>query len=152
MAAWIKPTNSLSPYYAGGFTNLLQIAGSSYVYEKTNRVLALTNGVVVFSGGNLALPVTNQVLLAGTDQFINQGANPMAVTLNTSNGLLKECAEEKSCAICDECSGWGLRYYAVWLENDPSNEPVDTGYRGAKGVRVTGRASSPDGDRQCLTS
>jgi len=50
--------------------------------------LALTNGVVVFSGGNLALPVTNLVLLTATNQFLNQGTNPMAITLNTNSGLL----------------------------------------------------------------
>ena len=88
MAAWVKPTNSLSKYYADGFTNLTQIAGSPYVYAKTSRVLALTNGVVVFSGGNLALPVTNLVLLTATNQFLNQGTNPMAITLNTNSGLL----------------------------------------------------------------
>jgi hypothetical protein len=88
MAAWAKPTNSLSKYYTGGFTNLSRIAGSSYVYAKTNRVLALTNGLMVFSGGNLPLPVTNLVLLTATNQFVNQGTNPMAITLNTNSGLL----------------------------------------------------------------
>ena len=87
-ATWIKPTNSLSKYYPAGFTNLSEIAGSSYLYVKTNRVLALTNGVMVFSGGNLAMPVTNEVLLTATNRFLNLSANPMAVTVNTNNGYL----------------------------------------------------------------
>jgi len=41
---------------------------------------------MVFSGGNLAMPVTNEVLLTATNRFLNLSANPMAVTVNTNNG------------------------------------------------------------------
>lgn len=113
MAAWVKPTNSLSKYYAGGFTNLTQIAGSSYGYAKTNRVLALTNGVVVFSGGNLALPVTNLVLLTATNQFLNQGTNPMAITLNTNSGLLSGWFKVPGAARTNQFNGVLLREQIV---------------------------------------
>jgi len=87
-ASWIKPANPAGKYYPGGFTNVCEMAGSSYLYVKTNRVLALTNGVMVFSGGNLAAPLTNEVLLTATNAFLNQGANPMAVTVGVTNGYL----------------------------------------------------------------
>ena len=87
-ASWIKLTNSASTYYRGGFTNEFATPGSAYVYVKTSRVLALTNGLIVFSGGNLAAPVTNQVLLTATNRFLNLSTNPMEVTVNVTNGYL----------------------------------------------------------------
>jgi hypothetical protein len=50
--------------------------------------LDLTDGVIVFSGGNLAVPLTNEVMLTTANQFTNLGPNPMALTLNLTNGLL----------------------------------------------------------------
>jgi RHS repeat-associated protein len=87
-ANWIKPANSASTYYRGGFTNEFAATGSAYMYVNTNRVLALTNGVMVFSGGNLAAPVTNELLLTATNRFFNLSTNPMGVTVNVTNGYL----------------------------------------------------------------
>ena len=87
-ASWIKPTNSASAYYPGGFTNVGEIAGSAY---RTNYpILALPDGsgLMVFNGGNLAAPVINEVLLTTANQFSNLSANPMAVTVNLTNGYL----------------------------------------------------------------
>jgi cyclophilin family peptidyl-prolyl cis-trans isomerase len=88
LAVWTKPTNSLAKYYPGGFTNVSQIIGSSYVFSTTNRVLALTNAVVTFSGANLPAPITNQLLLTATNRFVNQTPYPMALMLNTTNGVV----------------------------------------------------------------
>jgi hypothetical protein len=88
LVSWIKPANSASRYYPLGFSNVSWIAGSAYVYATPNRVLDLTNGIIVFSGGNLVSPVTNEVLLTATNRFLNLSANPLSVTVNPTNGYL----------------------------------------------------------------
>ena len=86
--SWIKPANSASAYYPGGFTDECELPVSPYLYARNIPVLDLTNGVIVFSGGDLAVPVSNEVLLTATNQFVNLGPNPMALTLNPTNGVL----------------------------------------------------------------
>src|SRR2546429_9097687 len=52
----------------------------------TTRVIDLTNGVVIFAGGNLATPFTNLVTLTSTNRFINGSPNSLSLSLTLSNG------------------------------------------------------------------
>jgi hypothetical protein len=87
-ASWIKPFSASARYYPAGFTNVFEVEGSCYRYVSTNRVLDLTNGEVIFSGGNLLTPLTNAVLWTATNRVLNQGTNPMFLTLSLTNGYL----------------------------------------------------------------
>jgi len=74
-------------FYPAGFTNQMTLTGSRYVapVTSTNRVLELTNGVVVLSGGNLSQVWTNDVVF-GANRVTNTSPNKLSVTLSLSTG------------------------------------------------------------------
>jgi hypothetical protein len=86
LASWIKPADDSSKYYPDGFRSQLVLVGSSYVYVKADRVLPLTDGVVLLSGGNLAEPITNAVLLTVANQVVDLGSNRLRMSLNVKTG------------------------------------------------------------------
>ena len=48
--------------------------------------MALTNGIVVFEGGNLSESFTNEVTLTSTNTIINGGVNDLKFMINLTNG------------------------------------------------------------------
>ncbi len=87
--SWIKPAIPAAKYYPLGFTNEGEALGSRYVAPgTTNRVLNLTNGVVVFSGGNLPQPFTNNILLTTNHKVTNLSSNGLTMNLTLTSGLL----------------------------------------------------------------
>jgi hypothetical protein len=84
--SWIKQAVSGAAYYPAGFTNLSSVSGSVYSAPTTNQVIALTNGIVVFDGGNLASAFTNDVVLTETNRVINDSANALSFIINLTNG------------------------------------------------------------------
>jgi hypothetical protein len=88
---WIKPTLPTAQYYPGGFTNQITLIGSGYLPppSTTNRVLDLTNGVLVLSGGNLSQSWTNDIVLGANNRVTNASPNKLAVALSLGTGLFK---------------------------------------------------------------
>ncbi|HXJ55641.1 MAG TPA: immunoglobulin domain-containing protein [Verrucomicrobiae bacterium] len=88
---WCKPAMPTAIYYPAGFTNQTQLRGSRYVPPaySTNRVLALTNGVVVMGGGNLSQSWTNDIVLGVNNRVTNTGPNKLTATLAPGTGLFK---------------------------------------------------------------
>jgi hypothetical protein len=88
--SWIKQAQPGVPYYPFGLTNELEAVGSRYTPPAaTNRVINLTNGVVVFEGGNLSAPFTNLVMLTVSNKFVDLSpSNRLSMTLMVSNGVL----------------------------------------------------------------
>jgi hypothetical protein len=94
-----------------------EIAGSSCLYVKTNRVLAVTNGVVIFEGGNLTAALTNAVMLTATNKVIDLSlTNKLSLSLTVSNGTLAGSVREphmtrsnsfKGVLLQNENSGYG---------------------------------------------
>jgi hypothetical protein len=87
--SWIKPTNAIVVgvnYYPLGFTNLVPLEGSGYQPPGTHAVLDFTNGEVIFTGGNLSAPFTNQVVLGANNIVTNLSSNPLTLKINVSNG------------------------------------------------------------------
>ena len=86
---WIKRDSTATKLYTNGFviTNLL--AGSAYRVPagNTNRVLSLTNGVLVLSDGGLAAPATNEIALSARNLVTNLSTNKLTLTINKANGL-----------------------------------------------------------------
>ncbi|MGA2749442.1 MAG: hypothetical protein ABSG59_11755 [Verrucomicrobiota bacterium] len=81
--SWSKAPGK-GPYYAAGFTNILQLLGSTYVVPKKNAtVLSLTSPTVTISGGDLAESLTNSV--TQKSETYSAGTNA-TLTISTGNG------------------------------------------------------------------
>jgi len=85
--SWIKTAVPVAQFYSAGFTNLAQVVGSRYTAPTTNRVIDLTNGAVIFEGGNLSGPFTNLVALSDASKITDLSlSNKLNLTVAVSNG------------------------------------------------------------------
>ena len=86
---WFKPTVTKGLYPAG-FTNQTGLAGSAYAppATRTNRVAAITNDVVIASGGELSGPLTNQVAMSQDNKVTSTNAG-FTFSFTLSSGLFK---------------------------------------------------------------
>ena len=86
--SWIRPAIVKSPYFADGFTNSLQVMGSTFV-APTNiyRVVDLPNFTIRLEDGNLPLWFAYNGTL-GTDNILNISGNDnrVALTINLLTG------------------------------------------------------------------
>ena len=91
LMSWIKPALPTSKYYAGGFTNEPSLAGARYTPSTgvTNRILSLTNGLVLLDGGDLSQSFTNAVVLGPGNKLTNASPNSLALTFNPASGLFR---------------------------------------------------------------
>ena len=88
LLSWIKPTLPLTRYCPGGFTNETPLMGSIYVAPATtNRVLNITNAVVLLARGNLGQPFTNNVVLGTDNKVRNTSSNSLVLTIALPTGL-----------------------------------------------------------------
>jgi hypothetical protein len=72
LVSWIKQAVPAAIYYPAGFTNLS---------------LALTNGALIFEGGNLSASFTNLVTLTTTNRVLNDSPNTLNLAFTPSNGV-----------------------------------------------------------------
>jgi hypothetical protein len=88
LVSWIRPPIATSKYYSTGFTNELQLIGSTYVppISRTNRVFAVTNGVVMLADGNLSQNLLNLVVLSQDNHVMNLSSNKLTLSISTSSG------------------------------------------------------------------
>jgi hypothetical protein len=86
--SWIKPARTNDHFYPGGFTNVVMAEGFAYTPPTTNRVIALTNGFVIFSGGNLSMPFTNSIMLEQNNTIVAQGTNHLILSIVRPSGVL----------------------------------------------------------------
>ena len=88
--SWIKSgwTNAV---YHDGFTNQFDLMGSLYVPPaKGTRALAITNGSVVLSDGNLVTPLTRNVFIQTNNAMtITPTTNTVRLALGAATGLLQ---------------------------------------------------------------
>lgn len=82
---WARPEQTNAAYFPQGFEVVSRLVGSRY--KPASPVVPLgEEGEVRFLGGGLLNPLTNQVTLTSSNTIINQGPNPMTMTLTRSNG------------------------------------------------------------------
>jgi hypothetical protein len=88
---WFKPAQPGGVFYPSGFSYQTTVTGSRYTppVVATDRVLALTNGVLVLSGGNLSQAWTNSIGLGPGNRMTNAGPNELKVSLTLGTGLFK---------------------------------------------------------------
>jgi hypothetical protein len=116
--SWIRPVQA-GAYYPVGLTNEVLVEGARYTPPAgtTSRVIALTNGVMVFEGGNLTGPLTNAVMLTATNKVIDLSlTNKLSLSLTVSNGTFAGSVREpgltrsnsfKGVLLQDQNSGYG---------------------------------------------
>jgi hypothetical protein len=89
--AWFR-TNSSGKFYPHGFTNHPLIVGSTFTPGGAHvPALALTNGLqLIFSGGGLPEPLTNDLSLSLAGKFSanGPGAGNLSLTVVPSTGLI----------------------------------------------------------------
>jgi len=81
---WMKPGGVAGVFYPAGFTNETQTVGSLYKSPPN-----LTNGVAIFTDGNLSSGLTNVFSLGKGSKVSNQGTNKFTLQITTSTGLFK---------------------------------------------------------------
>ena len=89
---WIKPTDLKAKNYQAGLTNDLEATGSRYQRptNTTDYVVSFTNGMVIFSDGNLAADFSNNVMLTPGNKIVDVSTtNKLKMTVTTSTGLFK---------------------------------------------------------------
>ena len=81
---WIKPgglTGKNAKFYPAGFTNQIEVVGSSYV----QTTAPAGNAMMVLAGGNLSQAETNN--FAWKSNFKAQGTNQFTLSLTKTNGV-----------------------------------------------------------------
>ncbi|TAK91640.1 MAG: hypothetical protein EPO07_19680 [Verrucomicrobia bacterium] len=107
--SWIKPAVANAKYYPLGFTNAPDALGSAYISPTTNRVVALTNGVMAFLHGNLVQSITNNVLLSSNNAIVNLSSNKLSAKITLSTGLLAG-------SVTDTNTGKAIPFSGVLLQ------------------------------------
>jgi hypothetical protein len=87
LLSWFKPAQLTALFYKEGFTNILEVAGSTFSLTKDARVLNLTNGYVLLEDGGLSQSISNQFTLGANN--IVAGSNKLNLMITTTSGLFK---------------------------------------------------------------
>jgi len=89
LVSWIKPAIATAMYHPDGFNSEAALLGSRYTapVRNTNRILGLTNAVVLLAGGNLAAASTNDVVLGFGGKVTNASPTRLTMSFNLSSGL-----------------------------------------------------------------
>lgn len=87
---WIKPPLPRAKQHAAGFTHTNLLTGSRYTAPTgaVDRIVAITDGIVILSGGNLPQPLTNTVTLGPGNGVINGGPLPLSLKFKLPSGQM----------------------------------------------------------------
>lgn len=88
-SVWHRPAMK-KKLYPDGFSEIpVEATGSRYVAPvgKTNRVVAITNAVLTFSGGNFSPALDCAALLGADNKVTNQSPHKLTMTITTRSGL-----------------------------------------------------------------
>jgi uncharacterized repeat protein (TIGR02543 family) len=84
---WFKPSQTVATPYQAGFTNVVEAAGSAYLYTHGAPVLNLTDGYVLLEDGGLTQSISNQFTLGANN--VVTGSDKLSLTITTTTGLFK---------------------------------------------------------------
>jgi uncharacterized repeat protein (TIGR01451 family) len=86
---WIRPPVKTSKLYPDGFALASASIGSHYVAPVgvANRILEITNGMDILSGGNLSEALTNALTLGTSSKVVSVGPNKLTLTFALPSGL-----------------------------------------------------------------
>jgi len=124
--SWTKPAGAAACYPAG-LTNGVMAEGARYTppTNTTSRVIQMTNGVVIFEGGNLSVPLSNTVMLTASNKVIDLSlTNKLSLTLTPSSGAFSGSVTEPGAKRADSFKGVLLQGqnsgYGYFLETNRS--------------------------------
>lgn len=86
-ANWVKAAQFSSKLYPRGFSNSIEVVGSTYSFANGDRALNLTNGFIVLENGCLPFGITNAFTLGNNNKFV--GTNKLSVSIIPASGLLQ---------------------------------------------------------------
>jgi len=87
LLSWIRPPGPAPKYYTNGFMAESLLTGWGYRNPgTTNRILVLTNGLLVLGGGNLGQVFTNKFILGPNNKVTNDGPNKLELTFTGRSG------------------------------------------------------------------
>jgi hypothetical protein len=85
---WIK-TAATGKFYPLGFTNLMtNLPASPYTNATGRPALALTNGTLTLSNGNLGQPLIYEVSLTSSNTLDADPTNHLGIAINTNTGVV----------------------------------------------------------------
>jgi uncharacterized repeat protein (TIGR02543 family) len=107
---WIKVAQAKSKTYLAGFTNDVNVIGSTYIPTNGVPLLNFTNGEIDFSEGNLAADFTNNFSIATGDKVANLSANKMTLKFTRNTGLFKG-------SVTDPATTQNVPFSGVLIQN-----------------------------------
>jgi uncharacterized repeat protein (TIGR02543 family) len=84
---WSRSSQAPAKLYPAGFTNSVAALGSRFLFTNNTPVLNLNPGEVSFTGGNLAVSLTNQVTLSSKNKL--SGPGKLSLSISPVTGLFK---------------------------------------------------------------
>ncbi|HLX68813.1 MAG TPA: hypothetical protein VKV04_04215, partial [Verrucomicrobiae bacterium] len=107
---WIKPQIDNAKFYPGGFNFETMVAGSAYD-AGASPLIAFANGTLVFSGGNLANPFTNNVSVSGSTIKNSSSTNKLTMKFSASKGTFTG-------SVVNPFTGVSMPFNCVYLQNE----------------------------------
>lgn len=107
---WIKPQIANAKFYPGGFSFETMATGSGY-NTAASPLIDFTSGMLVFSGGDLANPFTNNVSVSGS----------AIKNLSTNNKLTMKFSASKGTftgSVVNPSTGVSKPFNGVYLQNE----------------------------------
>lgn len=83
--SWIKPPQAAPQLYPAGFDVQSDLIGSAY--SGVNPVFNFTNGIISFTGGDLAEDFSNAFAISAANKIVNLNSNRLSLKLTASSGL-----------------------------------------------------------------
>jgi uncharacterized repeat protein (TIGR01451 family) len=89
--SWNCPPNAKSRRYPAGFGVNSDTLGSRYVAQVgiTNRILNVTNGVIILDGGNSPAPSSHEILVGPKSKVTVVGPSKLTFSFTLATGLFK---------------------------------------------------------------
>ncbi len=86
--SWIRPPITSSPVYPAGFEMDSETFGNRFhpAVGKTNRVIAITAGLLTLAGGNLGETLLNNFTVGLNNKITNRGPHKLVMTLTNNTG------------------------------------------------------------------
>lgn len=107
---WAKPQSANAKFYPGGFQFETMATGSAY-NAAASPLIAFNNGMLVFSGGDLTNPFTNDVSVSGSTINNLSATNKLTMKFSASKGTFTG-------SVVDPFTGVSMPFNGVYLQNE----------------------------------
>ncbi len=130
-AVWIKQPG-LTNSYPNGFTNELQVIGSTYAIPASgSRAIQLTNAVIELRYGNLLAPITQSIFYDSDNRITASDVSTgMVLSVNTASGLV-------SGSLIHPLSGQRTKIWSVLLPQTREGRGSFMGPNQSGSLRIT---------------